>query len=90
MNANEKDPEGVWGAVVRALATELKVSAESVCKARSLRGEFGMDSIAIVNVAFVVEEELSIEIEMNEGDNVDSVDDIVAVVNRSVGRGKGL
>lgn len=71
--------------IVRALAIELKVSYESILSARSLRDEFKMDSIAAVNVAFAVEEEFGIEIEINEGDRFDSVDDIVGIVRRSLG-----
>lgn len=77
------DLERVGRAVARALATELKVSEEAIRRAKSLRTEFGMDSIAAVNVAFMVEEELSIEIEMRESDIFDSVDDMVAIVRRS-------
>jgi len=86
MSAFGCDLEVVRQTVVRALAIELKVQEDVIREARSLREECGMDSIAAVNVAFVVEEELSIDIEMKESDVFDSVADMVAIVSRSVGR----
>jgi acyl carrier protein len=70
--------------VVQALATELKASDSAVRSARSLRGELKMDSIAAVNVAFVIEDAYEVEIEINEDDEFDSVESIVAVVSRAL------
>lgn len=78
-------PSDVRDAVVRALAIELKVSNDQVVKAKSLKREMKMDSIAAVNVAFIIEEELGVEIEILEGDEFDSLDQVVAVVQRAVG-----
>jgi len=69
--------------VVRAIATEVKVSEEAVRRARSLKHELKMDSIAAVNVIFALEEQLAIEIEVDEGDRIDSVDDIVELIARA-------
>lgn len=79
-------PNDLWDAVVRALAVELKVSEDQVVRARSLKAEMKMDSIAAVNVAFMLEEELGVEIEILEGDQFDSLDQVMAVVQRAVGR----
>ncbi len=69
-------------AVVRALARELKVPESEVRAARSLREDLRMDSIAAVNVAFALEEEYNTEIEISEDDSFDTVDDIVAILQR--------
>lgn len=87
MKSDKREPDVVRGAIVRALAIELKVSEDLIRNTKSLRNELAMDSIAAVNVAFVVEDELSIEIEMRESDVFDSVEDLVAIVRRSVDRG---
>jgi acyl carrier protein len=83
MKVDECDIAGI---VVAALAVELKVSVDRVRQARSLKNELQMDSIAAVNVAFAIEEELDVEIEIDERDAFDSVHEIVAVVQRSCGR----
>lgn len=69
-------------AVVRALATELKVPESVVLKARSLKTELRMDSIAAVNVAFALEDEYDIEIDIRQEDSFDSVEEIVAILRR--------
>jgi len=74
------DPTDV---VVQALAVELKTSEERVRAARSLKADLKMDSIAAVNVAFLIEEEYEIEIEIDERDSFDSVEAIVAIVRRA-------
>ena len=45
-----------------------------------------MDSIAVVNVAFALEDELGIEIEIVEGESFDSVSSIVSIVRRVLSR----
>mgnify|MGYP001424270556 CR=1 FL=1 len=85
MNSRGDDLDAVRSVVVRALAIELKASEDAIRAAQSLREEFGMDSIAAVNVAFVVEEEFSVEIEMREDDVFDSVEDMVVIVRRCLG-----
>lgn len=74
----------VSNSVVRALAIELKVSEGVVRAAKSLKKELNMDSIAAVNVAFMLEEEYDVEIEIQEADDFDSLDQIVEVVRRAV------
>lgn len=69
-------------AVVGALALELKQTEDAVRSAHSLKQDLGMDSIAAVNVAFVLEEEFGIEIEIARGESFDSVADIVSIVER--------
>jgi acyl carrier protein len=72
--------------VVRALATELKVDDVRVRSAGSLKSDLGMDSIAVVNVAFALEDELGCEIDIVEGESFDSVSAILSVIRRVLGR----
>lgn len=75
---------GIAEAVVRALAIELKVSEGAIRSARSLKRDLKMDSISAVNVAFALEEEYDVEIDIREGDDFDSLEQIVDVVERAV------
>lgn len=68
--------------VIAALSIELKKATEVVRSAKSLKSDLGMDSIGAVNVAFALEEELGIEIELVRGEPFDSVEDIVEIVSR--------
>ncbi|MBY0273873.1 acyl carrier protein [Candidatus Binatia bacterium] len=70
--------------VVRALSVELKVSEDAIRTMASLKDGCRMDSISAANVAFALEEELGIEIEIEKGDAFDSLGDIVALVTRCV------
>lgn len=80
MNSTEEG--NLTDIIVRALATELKTSEADVRSARSLKADLRMDSIAVVNVAFVIEDEFDIEIEIDENDEFDSVAGIAAIVRR--------
>ena len=81
----DQDRESLRALVIAALSFELKKAAEVVRSANSLKRELGMDSIGAVNVAFALEEELGIEIELVRGEPFDSVDDIVAILGRCLG-----
>lgn len=70
--------------VVEILATELKTSAERVYRATSLKNELGMDSIAAANAAFALEDRYAIELQIGDDDTFDTVEDIVAIVRRSL------
>ena len=80
MNSTEEG--NLTDIIVRALATELKTSETAVRSARSLKADLRMDSIAVVNVAFMIEDEFDIEIEIDENDEFDSVAGIAAIVRR--------
>lgn len=79
------DPVQLRKLIIQALAVELKVAERSVESAKSLRGELRMDSIAAANVAFVIEEALGVDVEIKKGDDIDSVEAIVAVARRALG-----
>lgn len=67
-------------AVIRALSIELKTSAEAVRGAGSLRGELGMDSIAVANILFALEEEFDCELDLDGVRRLDTVADIARVL----------
>lgn len=75
--------------VVEALALELRKAQEVVRGTKSLRRELGMDSIGAINVAFALEEQLGIEIDVVRGEAFDSVDDIVLIVERNISAARG-
>lgn len=79
------DRQQLQAFVVAALATELKVPQELVLAAASLRKECKMDSIAAANVAFLVEEEFGIELEISEGREFDCIESVMKVVVRALG-----
>jgi len=68
--------------IVEVLAIELHKTNEEVRAARSLRGDLGMDSIAAANVLFSLEEELGLELDLEDVEGLDSLSEIVAVVDR--------
>lgn len=68
--------------VVRVLSVELEVSADEVRAARSLRNDLGMDSIAAANVLFHLEEEFGVELDLEAADRLDSLPEILQVVDR--------
>lgn len=70
--------------VVRALSIELKRPESAVSQSMSLKSDFQMDSIAAVNVAFMIEDALSIEIRLEDDDTFDTVRAIVDVVRRAI------
>lgn len=74
----------VLDVVVRALVTELKASEQMVRQASSLKRDLKMDSIAAVNVAFAIEDEFDIEIDVDTGESFDSVAAIVEAVQRAI------
>lgn len=67
------------------VATELQVPVEKVVRGVSLRKELGMDSVAAVNIVFAIEEEYGIRVPEAELEHVDSVDAILALVERLSG-----
>ena len=78
------DTEQLRDSIVQALVIELKTSAERVLCARSLKNELGLDSIAAANVTFALEDEYSVDIEIEDGDAIDSVDDLVKLLRKAL------
>lgn len=68
--------------IVRVLSVELDVPVAAVRDAASLRRDLGMDSIAAANVFFSLEDEFGVEIWLEDGERIDCLAEIEAVVER--------
>jgi len=66
--------------VVGIVAIELRASEEQVRSARSFRGELGMDSIALANIVYALEEEYDCELAVEGVKRLDTVADLVRVL----------
>ena len=69
--------------VVRLISVELKVAEDRVRSAASFRRDLGMDSIAAANILFSLEEEYGVELELDKVEDLDTLDELVAVVASS-------
>ncbi|MDG2307366.1 MAG: acyl carrier protein [Candidatus Binatia bacterium] len=67
-------------AVIRALSIELQATSEEVRAAGSLRTDLGMDSIAVANILFALEEEFDCELDLDGVRRLDTVADIAEVL----------
>lgn len=59
-----------------AISRELEIPISSLVDTASLRHQYALDSVAAVNIAFALETELGIEIDIGELAAVDSIDDL--------------
>ena len=71
--------------LLELIATELQVPVANVLRGISLRKKLGMDSVAAVNIIFAVEEEFGIHVPETELEHVDTVDAILALLDRLAG-----
>jgi acyl carrier protein len=81
----EHGVDPVLDVVVAALATELKVAEAVVRRAKSLKTDLKIDSISIVNVAFAIEDELGVQLDLERAGEFDSLSGIVGVVRNAMG-----
>ena len=68
--------------LIEIVATELQVPVTDVVRGISLRKELGMDSVAAINIVFAVEEEFAIHVPETELEHVDTLDAILALLDR--------
>lgn len=74
-------PHEATDAVVRVLAIELRTDEHAVRAARSLRDELGMDSIAVANVLFALEDEYACELDVDRVRRLDTVADLAQMLD---------
>jgi len=67
------------------IATELQIPIANVVRGVSLRKTLGMDSVAAVNIIFALEEEFGMHVPETELEHIDTVDAILALLDRLVG-----
>jgi len=59
-----------------AVCRELELPLENLVDSASLRKDYGLDSVAAVNIAFALESELGIAIDVKHLVGIDSIDDL--------------
>lgn len=63
--------------VIREVITEeLEIPAGSLHDGGSLRADYGLDSVAAVNIAFTLETRLGVEIDIKRFASIDSISDL--------------
>jgi acyl carrier protein len=90
MSTQVADLDDLKSTIVRILSIELKTSEDRVRRAGSLKNELGLDSIAAANATFALEDEFSVDIEIDEGDVFDTVDDLVVLLRRALNGGSAV
>jgi acyl carrier protein len=75
----------VGARLFQIIATELQIPVANVVRGVSLRKKLGMDSVAAVNIIFALEEEFGIHVPETELEHIDTVDAILALLDRLAG-----
>ena len=70
------EPEVLLDKIREAISQELEIPTSSLVDDASLRYQYGLDSVAAVNIVFALETQLGIEIDIRELAAVDSIDDL--------------
>ena len=66
----------------KLIADELEIPIQNILDNRSLRGEYGLDSVAAVNVIFALETQLGISVDVKDIVNVDTINDLRQLIQR--------
>ena len=74
-------PEPLLRKIRAAISQELEIPVESLVDSASLREEYGLDSVAAVNIVFALETELGFEIDIRRLAGVDSIDDLKRLIS---------
>lgn len=69
--------------VRKAICQELEIEPAALDDRASLRRDYGMDSVAAVNIIFFLEKELDLEIDVRRFATVDSIVDLKRVLKES-------
>jgi acyl carrier protein len=76
------DPEPLLRKIRAAISHELEIPVESLTDDASLREEYGLDSVAAVNIVFALETELGVEIDIRRLAGIDSIDDLKRLLSQ--------
>ena len=68
-----------------AVSAELEIPLESLDDKKSLRGEYGLDSVATVNIVFALESKLDVTIDLEKLVGIDSIETLQALLLSSGG-----
>ena len=67
------EPEVLLNKIREAISRELEIPTSSLADDASLRNQYGLDSVAAVNIVFALETQLDIAIDIRKLANVDSI-----------------
>ena len=70
------EPEVLLDKIRETISRELEIPASSLVDNASLRHQYGLDSVAAVNIVFALETQLGIEIDIRELAKVDSISEL--------------
>jgi acyl carrier protein len=79
------EPEAVIHKIRSVISQELEVDLSSLLDNASLRKEYGLDSVAAVNIIFALEKDLGLEIDTRQLAHVDTIDDLKVLVAAQFG-----
>lgn len=78
--------EAVLEKIRSAISQELEIDPASIVDSASLRREYGLDSVAAVNIVFVLERDLAVEIDIKQLASIDSIDDLKSLVAKELSK----
>jgi acyl carrier protein len=67
------EPEVLLDKIREAISRELEIPTSSLTEDASLRNQYGLDSVAAVNIVFTLETQLDIAIDIRKLATVDSI-----------------
>jgi acyl carrier protein len=76
------DPDALVELVTKVVAEELEIPLGSLRETGSLRNDYGLDSVAAVNIIFALETKLGVTVDMRELASVDSIQDIRELLSK--------
>ena len=78
------DREFLLQRIREAVCRELELPVRDLVDTASLRRDYGLDSVAAVNITFALESELGIPIDIKRLVGVDSIDDLRQLLSQYV------
>jgi acyl carrier protein len=70
------EPEVLLDTIRETISRELEIPISSLVDDASLRQQYGLDSVAAVNIVFALETQLGIYIDIRELANLDSISEL--------------
>lgn len=80
----EMKAETLVEAIRAAISQELEIDPRSMVDDASLRREYGLDSVAAVNIVFALERDLGLEIDMKQLARIDSINELIGLLAREL------
>jgi acyl carrier protein len=80
------EPDAAIQKIRSVISQELEVDLNSLMDSASLRRDYGLDSVAAVNIVFALERDFGFEIDTKQLAHVDSIDDLKVLVVAHFGK----